>query len=158
MVEDYKHWSSPIRALIANLKSPDIWALFNHPPAPTYYIKKPFICLIGDAAHASTPHQGAGAGMCIEDVYVLSQLLSQCHAKSDLERAFHAYDAVRRPRSQKLVKTSEEAGMLWDFELPGVGDDLGELEQNARSRMVWIWDYDISEDVERARTMMSHAG
>jgi salicylate hydroxylase len=95
--------------------------------------------------------------MCIEDVYVLSQLLSQCHAKSDLERAFHAYDAVRRPRSQKLVRTSEEAGMLWDFELPGVGDDLDELERNARSRMDWIWDYDISEDVERARTMMSHA-
>jgi salicylate hydroxylase len=157
MVEDYKHWSSPIRALMANLKSPDIWALFNHLPAPTYYIKKPFICLIGDAAHASTPHQGAGAGMCIEDVYVLSQLLSQCHAKSELERAFYAYDAVRRPRSQKLVKTSEEAGMLWDFELPEVGDDLDELERNARSRMDWIWDYDISEDVERAKTMMSHA-
>ena len=52
------------------------------------------------------------------------------------------------------MRTSEEAGMLWDFELPGVGDNLAEMEKNARSRMDWLWDYDISEDMERARAMM----
>jgi salicylate hydroxylase len=112
------------------------------------------ICLVGDAAHASTPHQGAGAGMCIEDAYILSELLSHCHSNVDFERAIHAYDAVRRPRSQKLVKTSEEAGMLWEFEMEGVGDDLEALKQNALERMKWIWDHDILEDLEKAREIM----
>jgi salicylate hydroxylase len=155
MLKDYEGWSPSVRKLMANVQSPDIWALFNHPPAPTYYSTNPLICLVGDAAHASTPHQGAGAGMCIEDVYVLSELLSLCKSKTDLMKAIHAYDAARRPRSQKLVKTSREAGMLWEFEGEGVRDDLGALEQNAVKRMDWIWDHDITEDVERARGMMS---
>lgn len=140
-----------------HLQSPDIWALFNHLPAPTYVKIKPLICLVGDAAHASTPHQGAGAGMCIEDVYILSQLLSQCQSKADLERAFGAYDLVRRPRSQKLVKTSKEAGMLWDFEGEGIGDDLDALERDAIHRMDWIWDHNIIQDMQKARSFMEEA-
>jgi salicylate hydroxylase len=154
MLEDYKHWIPAVRKIMENLQKPDIWALFNHLPASTYYIAKPLICLVGDAAHASSPHQGAGAGMCIEDVYVLSELLSQCYERADLETVFHAYDAVRRPRSQELVKTSKEAGMLWDFEGQGIGDDLDALRSNAQTRMAWIWDHEISHDLNRARRIM----
>lgn len=155
MLNDYRDWSSTVRSIMANLQRPDIWALFNHPPAPTYYSTKPLVCLVGDAAHATTPHQGAGAGMCIEDVYILSHLLSRSTSKIDIEKAFHAYDAVRRPRSQKLVKTSREAGMLWEFEGEGIGDDLEALEENAVSRMTWIWDHEIREDLEKARQIMA---
>jgi salicylate hydroxylase len=154
MMEDYKHWGPTVRSIIENLQKPDIWALFNHPPASTYYTTEPLICLVGDAAHATTPHQGAGAGMCIEDAYILSELLSQCQSKTDLEKAFHAYDVVRRPRSQKLVKTSREAGQLWDFEGEGVGDDMEAFEKNATTRMSWIWDHDIVEDLKRAKGLM----
>jgi salicylate hydroxylase len=154
MLEDYKHWSPPLRTIMETLPKPDIWALFNHLPAPTYYTTKPMICLVGDAAHATTPHQGAGAGMCIEDVYIISELLSQCQSKLEIAKAFFSYDAIRRPRSQKLVKTSREAGMLWEFEGEGVGDDLAALKQNAVKRMDWIWDHEILDDLERARKTM----
>lgn len=154
MLEDFKHWSPTVVKLMENMQKPNIWALFNHPPAPTYYSTKPLICLVGDAAHASTPHQGSGAGMCIEDVWILSQVLSQCHTRDDIAKAFRAYDAVRRPRSQKLVKTSREAGMLWDFEGEGVGEDLDAFELNAVERMGWIWDYNIAEDLEIALETM----
>jgi salicylate hydroxylase len=92
--------------------------------------------------------------MCIEDVFVLSSLLSRCNSKADLTCAFRAYDAVRRPRSQKLVKTSREAGMLWEFEGLDVGDDLEALEKNAVKRMDWIWDHDITKDLEEAKQML----
>jgi salicylate hydroxylase len=154
MLEDYKHWSPTVVSIMQNLEKPDIWALFNHLPASTYYSTKPLICLVGDAAHASTPHQGAGAGMCIEDVYILSQLLAQCSTRSDIEKAVQAYDAVRRPRSQRLVKTSREAGMLWEFEGEGVGDDLENLELNATQRMDWIWDHEIAGDLTLAMKIM----
>lgn len=87
----------------------------------------------------------------MEDVYILSQLLPTCQSKDHIAKAFNAYDTVRRPRTQKLVKTSKEAGMLWDFEGEGVGDDLEALERNAKARMDWIWDYNILEDARRAR-------
>lgn len=155
MLKDYEHWGPKVRALMANVQSPDIWALFNHPPASTYYRTDPIVCLVGDAAHASTPHQGSGAGMCVEDAYILSHVLSKCKSREDVVRAVQAYDAVRRPRSQRLVKTSREAGMLWDFEGEGVGDDLDKLEQNASTRMSWIWDHDISLDLKQAEEMMA---
>ncbi|KAF2621928.1 salicylate 1-hydroxylase-like protein [Macroventuria anomochaeta] len=155
MLKDYEHWGPKVRALMSHMQSPDIWALFNHPPTSTYYRSDPLVCLVGDAAHASTPHQGAGAGMCVEDAYILSQVLSTCHSKEDLGIAFNAYDAVRRPRSQKLVKTSREAGMLWDFESEGVGDDLEALERNATTRMGWIWDHDIGVDLAKAEEIVT---
>lgn len=60
-----------------------MWALFDHPPAKTYY--KGRMCLSGDAAHASAPHQGAGAGMALEDAYIMSSLLSAVQTSSDAE-------------------------------------------------------------------------
>jgi len=57
------------------MQKPDLWALFNHPPAKTYY-RKGKICLLGDCAHASTPHQGAGAGMALASaVFVKSAII-----------------------------------------------------------------------------------
>jgi salicylate hydroxylase len=153
MLADYADWTDKVKSIIANVKNPDIWALYNHVPARTFYQTRPRICLLGDAAHASTPHQGSGAGMCIEDCYVLGELLGEISGGDELEKAFRAYDAVRRPRTLKLVETSREAGMLWDLE-GADGDDLDAFEKNALSRMSWIWDHKIEQDLERARELL----
>lgn len=158
MLNDFKHFSPTVRAIIENVQKPDIWALFDHPHASTYYATKPLVCLVGDAAHASTSHQAGGAGMGIEDVFILSELLSQCSAKSDIKKAFHAFDELRRPRSQKMVKTSREAGMMWDFEGEGIGDDLEALKHNASSMLDWVWDYEILDDLTRAKGIMGEVG
>lgn len=73
----------------------DMWALFDMLPAPTYYAGN--VVLMGDAAHASTPHQGAGAGQALEDAFILSILLGDERTRSvgDIPAAFGAYDAVR---------------------------------------------------------------
>lgn len=155
MLRDFQHWDPRVRILMANVQKPDIWALFNHLPASTYYSTEPLMCLVGDAAHASTPHQGSGAGMCVEDAFILSQVLSKCQTKDDLKTAFKAYDAVRRPRTQMVVKTSREAGQLWDLEGEGVGDDLEALERNATTRMSWIWDHNISVDLRAAQDILA---
>ncbi|KAI1434199.1 mannitol 1-phosphate dehydrogenase 2 [Xylaria sp. CBS 124048] len=152
MAADFRTWGPTAKSIIAILEHQDIWALFDMPPAPTYYGTDPRICLVGDAAHASTPHQGAGAGMGIEDCYILSSLLGEAHSARDLDRVFEAYDAVRRPRTQKLVTTSREAGMLWDLELEG--DDLDAVERNMRSRMRWIWEVDLPAELETARAYL----
>jgi len=92
--------------------------------------------------------------MCIEDAWILCQVLSQCRTRDDIVKAFRAYDAVRRPRNQKMVETSREAGKLWDFEGEGISDDLSELERNAVMRMGWIWDHEIAADLKEAMHML----
>lgn len=147
MFKDYEAWGKQVKDILSLMQKPDIWALFNHPPADTYY--KGRICLLGDSAHASTPHQGAGAGMAIEDAYVMANLLAQVDDTKDIERAFKSYDYIRRPRTQKLVTTSKEAGQLYDLEL--VGDDEEKLKQILNSRMDWIWKEDLQGELKEAQ-------
>ena len=73
MEGDFQDWGESVQKILSLMEKPDLWALFDYPPAKTYFKGK--TCLLGDAAHASTPHQGAGAGMALEDAYVLSNLL-----------------------------------------------------------------------------------
>lgn len=107
MIATYEGWGPYVQKIIRAMRKPDIWALFYHHPCSTYY--KGRMCLLGDAAHATTPHQGAGAGMCVEDALILASLLKDVDRVENVERAFKAYDQVRRPRSQKNVLTNPSA-------------------------------------------------
>jgi salicylate hydroxylase len=134
------------------MKKFDVWALFDHPPAPTYY--KSRLCLLGDAAHASTPHQGAGAGQAIEDALILSSLLGQVTCTAEIEQAFKAYDAVRRPRSQRVVTTSRDAGSLYEMEDKEIGTDLDKARAKLLTRCAWIWDNDLNAQLKEAQNLM----
>jgi salicylate hydroxylase len=134
------------------MEKPDVWALFDHKPAPTYF--KGRLCILGDSAHASTPHQGAGAGQAIEDAFVLSNLLGQAQTVEDLEPAFRAYDAIRRPRSQKVVTTSREAGRLYEFEDEELGRDLEKISKRLETRYDWIWEEDLHRQLKQAQELM----
>ena len=122
------------------------WAIYTHPTTPTYISCFPYTCaLIGDAAHAQSPFQGSGAGQAIEDALILSHVLGLITSPSGIPAAFQAYDSVRRPRGDKAVRTSEEAGELIGLQeemvervggLEGVGRELG-------GRMEWLWGADI---------------
>ncbi|KAK4206261.1 hypothetical protein QBC37DRAFT_476981 [Rhypophila decipiens] len=48
---------------------PQAYSQFGHKSTPTYYRNN--VCLVGDAAHATTPWQGAGAGQAFEDAMIL---------------------------------------------------------------------------------------
>lgn len=61
MIKDFEDWGDPLRKLIAEITDIKQWALFDAPNASTFCSGR--VCLAGDAAHASTPNQGAGAGM-----------------------------------------------------------------------------------------------
>ena len=134
------------------MEKPDVWALFDHPPAPTYF--KGRLALLGDAAHASTPHQGAGAGQAIEDAFILSNLLGQANSVEGIEKAFHAYDAVRRPRSQKVVATSRDAAKVYQFEDEKLGSDLDLIKWTLEMRYNWIWDEDLPTQLQKAEDIM----
>ncbi len=61
------------------------------------------VILIGDAAHATTPHLGQGAGMAIEDSIVLADELA---GAASIEDAFAAFMQRRRERCAYIVNAS----------------------------------------------------
>ena len=150
MDRDFVRWGKKVHSILSLMSKTDVWALFNHPEAPTFY--KGRVALLGDAAHASTPHMGSGAGMAIEDVYILGNLLGSIDDKKDIEKAFDVYDRIRRPRGTKLVVRSKEQGQTYDMEL--AGDDPEDLRRELDTRMDWVWNFDIKKDLERAQTAL----
>ncbi|OBT49161.1 hypothetical protein VE00_00004 [Pseudogymnoascus sp. WSF 3629] len=148
MERDFAGWGAAPSGIIKLLKSPDVWALYEHPPTTTYHTAH--LALLGDAAHASTPHFGAGAGMALEDALVLSRLLPLCTGPSDIQRAFLAYDAVRVPRTQAVVRESREQGRILDMRGEGVGADLERLREALDGRVRWIWGVDLEEHCREA--------
>jgi 2-polyprenyl-6-methoxyphenol hydroxylase-like FAD-dependent oxidoreductase len=65
--------------------------------------------LIGDAAHATTPHLASGAGLAVEDALVLSELLADV---IPLAVAFHEFMARRYERCRMVVENSVRLGEL----------------------------------------------
>lgn len=152
MLRDFDGWVPTVKNILHMMERTDLWALFDHPPAPTYH--KGRICILGDSAHASTPHQGAGAGQAIEDALIMSRAMARAYTPEDAERAFAVYDRLRRPRSQRQVRTAREGGELYDLMLPGVGDDWEEVKRNLSTSRKWIWEHDLGADVGEAERLM----
>jgi 2-polyprenyl-6-methoxyphenol hydroxylase-like FAD-dependent oxidoreductase len=65
------------------------------------------VCLIGDAAHATTPSAGQGASLALEDAMVLAQCIRDINVP---EEAFAAFERARRSRVETIVKQSRRNG------------------------------------------------
>jgi 2-polyprenyl-6-methoxyphenol hydroxylase-like FAD-dependent oxidoreductase len=65
------------------------------------------IVVIGDAAHATTPHLASGASLAIEDAIVLARLLA---AETPLADTLDAFTRLRHARCRMIVENSELLG------------------------------------------------
>ncbi|KAK8056215.1 hypothetical protein PG993_001442 [Apiospora rasikravindrae] len=147
MLEDLEGFDPRLLKLLDWAK-PLKWPTWHHPHTTTYY--KGRVCLLGDVAHASSPHQAAGAGQGLEDAVILAHLLALVKTPDQLEYAFEVYDSIRRPRAQKVVSTSFEAGIIYTWLDPEIGDDMNKIVENANQRLHWIWQHDIPGDLKKA--------
>ncbi|MES2861796.1 MAG: FAD-dependent oxidoreductase [Pseudomonadota bacterium] len=73
-------------------------------PDPWY---KGRVVLIGDAAHATTPHMASGAGVAVEDGLVLAQELAKT---DDVATALRGFMDRRFERAKLVVETSVQQG------------------------------------------------
>lgn len=117
--------------------------LWEHPPARTYVSGS--MCIIGDAAHATMPWQGSGGGMSIEDSLILSALLGRATTPTEALKALKIYDEVRRPRTQQIVESSKETGLV----ATGRGEETGLELEKLRQKLLPRWDFIIDFDVEK---------
>ena len=106
--------------------------------------------MMGDAAHATTPYQGQGAGQAIEDALILASLLAQVRDDREIPNALQAYDEVRRVRTQRVVSTSRDSGQLVSMRAVGVGSDVEKMRELLSFRVHWIWNRDMEEQRHEA--------
>ncbi|KAI1284787.1 salicylate hydroxylase [Xylaria sp. FL0933] len=99
------------------------------------------VCLVGDAAHATTPWQGSGTGLAIEDAMVVGALLAEISSSKDIESAFRAYDEVRRPRCQQVIDSSRETGRI-------LCGQSGLQADKLRGLLAPRWDFIFGLDME----------
>ncbi|MEO9227503.1 MAG: NAD(P)/FAD-dependent oxidoreductase [Devosia sp.] len=81
------------------------YADYDIPTLPVWHARR--IVLLGDAAHAVTPHSGQGASMAIEDGLVLAACIE---AEATPEGAFHQFEALRRKRVEAAVALGRQGG------------------------------------------------
>ena len=120
------------------------WNTYDFPTVPTWHRDR--MIIIGDAAHATSPASGQGASMAIEDAVELARCLRDAPSVSD---ALEAYERVRRPRVEAVVKQGRRSSQTKENGL------VGRIMRDLVLRMVfrfqarrggdplrWMWDHD----------------
>lgn len=162
----FKDWHPRIRNLLEKMpETVPVMGLFDMYEHPLAHYNNGRVCVAGDAAHASTPHHGAGAGMGIEDALCLSVLLAEVAgtvriggvSKADaVAAALRVYDDARRGRSQWLVNSSRRVCDLQhspDFADPAKRVSAETCFEEIMDRTLKIWNFDymgmVRQSVEK---------
>lgn len=146
-----------------------IYDMYEH-PAPTF--AQGLVCISGDAAHASSPHQGAGACMGVEDALVLCEVLETAQVnmrshltpgagldkqqtvlfrRSTVERALNAYSETRKERSQWLVRSSREMGEMYQWRHGPTGRDPQRCHHKLEQASRKLWDFSVEGMIADAK-------
>jgi 2-polyprenyl-6-methoxyphenol hydroxylase-like FAD-dependent oxidoreductase len=83
----------------------DAYADYDTPSLPQWFTNS--VVLMGDAAHAVTPHSGQGASMALEDALVLAACIE---AETSPIAAFRRFESLRRARVEAAVALGRQGG------------------------------------------------
>lgn len=140
-----RKWCEPVRRSVATTNPDAVLRtdLFELPPLPRWHHGR--IALLGDAAHATSPHLGMGAAMALEDA---AWLCATYDLRGDLEAWLARYEAERKPRSERVVRASRRMAQILHVKHPLVvaaRDALVRyMPERAQTRQLsWLLDYDV---------------
>ncbi|KAJ3567137.1 hypothetical protein NP233_g6561 [Leucocoprinus birnbaumii] len=143
LIEQFRGWDPEFQQLIQCVERPTRWALHDMHPLDTFAEER--VLLMGDAAHAMLPFQGAGAGCGIEDAYILANLLTNRLVPSS-----------PTPQQFSKVRATVTQGELYTLAIPELegyeeGDDIPKdklLDVFRAAADNWSW---TSSDPEEDR-------
>lgn len=106
---EFEHFAPVVKTVISKTNSEEI--LFNEiwdlKPIQKWY--KGNVCLMGDAAHATTPNLGQGACQAIESAMVLGMALKE---EQSVTAAFEKYQLIRKEKANYVTNTSWRFGKM----------------------------------------------
>ncbi|KAL5522588.1 hypothetical protein ACEPAG_8605 [Sanghuangporus baumii] len=166
LVAAYEGWEAEVQQLVQCMNKPSRWAIHSLRELPICSHDR--VAIIGDAAHAMTPHQGAGAGVAIEDAYILAALLTHPQTTlATLPMALKVYETVCLRHANKVQQRSRLHGQLYEFAVPPFSSladrtilDNGECQDDVRNLKAvgdaimenrkWGWQTDADDNLAEA--------
>jgi 2-polyprenyl-6-methoxyphenol hydroxylase-like FAD-dependent oxidoreductase len=141
LLDFHAGWHAPIPQLLEAAENIGVTATLDVATLPTWSRKR--TVLIGDAAHATSPHAGQGASLALEDAMRLARLLQDGR---ELGVTFEAFESERRPRAERIVAIARRNGnSKREFSATGawIRDRTLKLLLPLTSRgMDWMYAYD----------------
>ena len=109
----FKHFHTDVLSIIENTSDDTIIKnrIIDLKPIHKWYNK--MVCLLGDAAHATTPNLGQGACQAIEDAYLLAELYQE---DKPIGTVFEEYQKVRIKKAHSIVNSSWRIGKVAHLE------------------------------------------
>ncbi|WP_454627841.1 FAD-dependent oxidoreductase [Bradyrhizobium cenepequi] len=101
----HRGWHDPISRIIEAAENIVVTDTLDVASLPTWSRKRSL--LIGDAAHATSPHAGQGASLALEDAMRLGKLMLD---GQELGLTFQNFEHERRPRAEKIVAIARRNG------------------------------------------------
>lgn len=113
LLRRFGSWHHPIPEIISaaghdGILHNDVYEMAD--PLPAYH--RGAVAVLGDAAHAMTPHLGQGANQAIEDAVTLAALVGPAADAAEIAIALARYTALRVPRGIDIVRRSHRLGAL----------------------------------------------
>jgi salicylate hydroxylase len=147
-LDDFKGWHDDIHTLIKAIDTPYKWVLKMRDPMPKWSVGR--VTLLGDACHPMLPFLAQGAGMALEDGYVLARCLQ---SYSSVPLALEHYENARVERTSRVVDGSNANAKR--FHNPALADAVGAAdyvsrewsEERVKERYEWLFRYN-AETVE----------
>lgn len=134
-------WHDPVPQIVDAAQNIVVTDTLDVATLPTWSRKRTL--LIGDAAHATSPHAGQGASLALEDAMRLGRLMRDGH---ELGLTFQNFEHERRPRAEKIVALARRNGnSKREFSATGawIRDHLLKLLLPVTSKgMDWMYAYD----------------
>ena len=148
-------WHDPIPRIIDAAENIIVTDTLDVATLPTW--SRGRTLLIGDAAHATSPHAGQGASIALEDTMRLSLLMRE---EQELAATFQRFEAERRPRTERVVALARRnGGTKREFSPTGawIRDRMLKLLIPLTSKgMDWMYAYDACEPTPRPGTSIPH--
>jgi 2-polyprenyl-6-methoxyphenol hydroxylase-like FAD-dependent oxidoreductase len=105
LLDFHRGWHDPIPQILAASENIVVTDTLDVATLPMW--SRGRALLIGDAAHATSPHAGQGASLALEDAMRLGALMS---TDQELGLTFQNFEAERRPRAEKIVALARRNG------------------------------------------------
>ncbi|HMH60352.1 MAG TPA: FAD-dependent monooxygenase, partial [Bradyrhizobium sp.] len=141
LLQFHAGWHDPIPQLLAAAENIVVTATLDVATLPTWSRKR--VLLIGDAAHATSPHAGQGASIALEDAMRLGRLMRD---GQELGVTFETFERESRPRAERVVALARRNGSSKrEFSAAGawIRDRMLKLLLPVTARgMDWMYAYD----------------
>ncbi|KAF8468095.1 salicylate hydroxylase [Russula ochroleuca] len=159
----FQGWEKEVGDIVQCLDGLKItrWAVNVMPTLPFFAFGN--VAILGDAAHAMTPFQGAGAGQAIEDAAILAALLSnELATETTVPQVLEVYSRFRQPLATEVARRSRINGehfQLRSLAEPADHHDLSSahlqgIVKQIQDNFEWLYQTDWGAELQRAMSML----